>query len=74
MIGHVERHLRLWRVRRRHTHIDAVLEREAGRWAVAFLRNDRPLVTLEFADERAARSHARARLRELQIAGWTEHW
>ena len=43
-------------------------------WELTFLRNDRPLVTLEFASERAARSRARARLRELQIAGWTEHW
>jgi len=66
--------VRLWRARRRHVHIDADLSRDGRRWALTFLRNDRPLARIDFASEKAARAVARAKLRELQIAGWTEHW
>ena len=66
--------IRLWRARRRHVHIDADLSRVGRLWTLTFLRNDRPLARIEFASEQAARGTARAKLRELQIAGWTEHW
>jgi len=66
--------IRLWRARRRHLHIDAVLERRRGQWTVTFSRNDRPLAAIDFPDERTARLEARARLRELELAGWIDHW
>lgn len=66
--------IRLWRARRRHVHIDAELHRSAGRCTLLFLRNDRPLAALDCADERTARSQARAKLRELELAGWIDHW
>jgi hypothetical protein len=66
--------VRLWRARRRHVHIDAVLNRDNGRWILIFLRNDRPLAAIDFGSETAARSAARAKLRELEVAGWTDHW
>lgn len=64
----------LWRARRRHAHVDAVLAETPEAWTVQYLRNDKPLVTMEFTDERTARHHARTKLRELQLAGWMEHW
>ena len=66
--------IRLWRARRRHVHIDAILERGRRAWVLRFLRNDRLLAALDYPDERAARSAARARLRQLEVAGWTDHW
>jgi hypothetical protein len=66
--------IRLWRARRRHAHIDAVLARHSRRWILTFLKNDRALVSFEFGTAREARTRARARLTELQLAGWTEHW
>jgi hypothetical protein len=66
--------VRLWRARRRHVHIDADLGRNGRQWTLTFLRNDRPLARIDFASEKAARAVAHAKLRELQIAGWTEHW
>ena len=66
--------LRLWRARRRHHHIDAVLGTDAGGWAVEYLRDDRPLVTRDFSSEASARDDAAGRLKELQRAGWVVHW
>lgn len=66
--------IRLWRARRRGVRIDAELRSDRGRWTLFFLRNDRPLASLDCADERTARSRARATLRELELAGWIEHW
>jgi hypothetical protein len=66
--------LRLWRARRRHDHIDAVLTTETGGWSVEYYRNDRPLVSREFAGEDSAREDAAARLKDLQRAGWVVHW
>jgi hypothetical protein len=66
--------IHLWRIRRRGVHIDADLRRASRGWTLTFLRNDRPLVSFDCADEHAARAQARAMLRELQVAGWVEHW
>lgn len=74
MILDMENRLRLWRARRRHVHIDAILERGRRTCVLVFLRNDRPLASLDYPDERAARAAARARLRQLEVAGWTDHW
>ena len=66
--------LRLWRARRRHAHIDAMLRRRADGWEVSYSRDDRPLMTRLFESEEEARGDATARFRELQRAGWIDHW
>jgi hypothetical protein len=73
-LGVPSRRIRIWRARRRHVHIDAILEGRGRRWVLTFVRNDRPLASIDFATERAARTAARARLRELEVAGWVDHW
>ena len=65
---------RLWRVRRRHAHIDALLRPREHGWDLRFTRNDRVLITQEFPDRDAACAAADVRLRELQRAGWATHW
>jgi hypothetical protein len=66
--------LRLWRMRRRGQHLDAILNSDGRNWTLTFLRNDRPLLKLDFRSERLARGDAAGRRRELEVAGWTEHW
>ncbi len=69
--------LRLWRARRRHDHIDAVLERREAPpvvWELQYLCNDRPFLAWRYADRAAAEADAEARLADLQRAGWTSHW
>jgi hypothetical protein len=66
--------LRLWRARRRHDRIDAVLKRAGSRWVLEFLRNGRSMLTRRYAHERDARADAAARLAELLRAGWVDHW
>ena len=70
----MERRTRLWRARRRHVHIDAVLEGRGRLWVLTFFRNDRPMASIEFPTQRAARSAARIKLKELEVAGWIDHW
>jgi hypothetical protein len=65
---------RLWRVRRQHDHIDAALGRSERDWTLEFRRNDRLLVSLRFTARDDAAAVAAGRLRELQRAGWNEHW
>ena len=65
---------RIWRVRRRHAHIDALLRPRGASWDLRFTRNDRVLLTQEFADREAASAAAETRLRDLQRAGWNLHW
>ena len=65
---------RLWRARRRHDHLDAVLRTEDGEWRLQYYRNNRLLLSWSYPDRDAARADARRRLRELQRAGWTVHW
>jgi len=66
--------LRLWRARRRHAHIDALLRESNGRWEASYSRDDRPLLIRQFDTEADARADAAARFRELQRAGWIDHW
>ena len=66
--------LRLWRVRKRHQHLDALLSSIGGDWIIEFRRDDRPLLTWTFPTEADARAQADLRLRDLQRAGWTTHW
>lgn len=65
---------RLWRVRKRHDHIDALLRETPKGWRLQFGRNDRPLVVWEFPTEGEARREAERKLKELERAGWTSHW
>jgi len=65
---------RLWRARRRHDYIDAIVTRHGPGWDLQFVRNDRPLLTRHHPTREAARAEADARLRELQRAGWNVHW
>ena len=66
--------LRLWRVRKRHQHLDALLSSTGSGWVIEFRRDDRSLLTWSFEREADARAQADHRLRELQRAGWTTHW
>ena len=66
--------LRLWRARRRHAHIDAHFRQCAGGWEISYSRDDKPLIRQQFETEEAARADVAARLRELQRAGWIDHW
>ncbi|MEZ5319913.1 MAG: hypothetical protein R2752_21095 [Vicinamibacterales bacterium] len=65
---------RLWRMRRRHHHIDATLARAGAAWQLTFLRNDQPMIVWRYDDEAAARAEADLRRRDLERAGWTSHW
>ena len=66
--------IRLFRARRRQDRIDAVLCRAGSRWELVYSRNDRKMFARVFVHESAARKEAAARLRELQRAGWVDHW
>jgi hypothetical protein len=65
---------RLWRARRRHDRIDAVLRGAAAGWEVQYFRNDRLLAGRTYPTAAAARAEALARLRDLERAGWVPHW
>jgi len=65
---------RIWRVRRRGYWIDATLGRRGRGWRVTYARNGRMLAVSEFDTREEALDAARTRLRELERAGWTEHW
>jgi hypothetical protein len=65
---------RLWRLRRRHDHIDAVLIADGAAWILEYRRNDRQLMTWRFSSRADADAEADRRRRDLQRAGWTLHW
>jgi hypothetical protein len=65
---------RLWRVRRRHDRIDALLRSRGSQWDLRFLRNDRILLTRRHERRESACAEADGRLRDLQRAGWNTHW
>ena len=66
--------LRLWRARRQHDHIDAVLQSIGTITVLEYWRNDRLMVTRRYTAEDTARADAAAKLQELQRAGWIDHW
>jgi hypothetical protein len=65
---------RLWRARRRHHYIDALLRDSDAGSVLEFRRNGRSLVTWRFATREAASAEAMTRLRDLERAGWNTHW
>ena len=65
---------RIWRVRRRGQCLDATLDRSGQRWRVTFALKGRVLAAMDFDTRDEATDAARARLREFERAGWTEHW
>lgn len=65
---------RLWRVRKRHDHVDAVLRVTESTVELRYFWNDRLLAGLPYATEQAARAEGTRQRRELERAGWTEHW
>ena len=65
---------RLWRARRRHDQLDAVLARRGDEWELRFVLNRRALLSRQYRAVDEAHAEAGARLRELQRAGWNVHW
>jgi hypothetical protein len=67
---------RLWRVRKQHRHIDAVLLtlEDAPAVELRYFRDDRLLVARRWPAREPALEEAAAKLNELQRAGWTTHW
>jgi hypothetical protein len=66
--------LRLWRARRRHAYIDALVRDAESGVVLEFRRNGRPLMTWSFATREAATAEAATRLRDLERVGWNTHW
>ena len=66
--------MRLWRARKRHDAIDAILEVRDDDLRVTLLLNQRRLWRADFETEEAAKAAANAKLKELQRAGWNVHW
>ncbi len=67
---------RLWRVRKQHRSIDAILltTEEPPAVEVRYFRDDRLLYARRWPERELAVQEAADRLRELQRAGWTTHW
>jgi hypothetical protein len=65
---------RLWRARRRHDAIDAVLIARPSGCELRYVRNGRVLVAWPFDSPETAVREAESRLDALQRAGWTSHW
>jgi hypothetical protein len=70
----MEPHERLWRARRRHNYIDALVQDGPDGCLLEFRRNGKQLMTWRLANREAASAEAMTRLRDLQRAGWTDHW
>jgi hypothetical protein len=74
MIAPVSDARRLWRMRRRDQHIDALLSVAGDAWLLTFERNGRAMLTWRYPAESSARDEADARRLALERAGWTSHW
>ena len=66
--------MRLWRARKRHDAIDALLDVRDDDVRVTLLLNQRRLWRAEFETEADAKAAAETKLKELQRAGWNVHW
>ena len=65
---------RLWRARKRHDAIDALLRVDPDGAELEYRFNARTLLRRRYESADLARDGADARLRELQRAGWNVHW
>ena len=65
---------RLWRARRRHHHLDAILQRADAGWTLTFLYDNERLMAWSFDTREAGVAEADRRLRDLLRAGWNLHW
>ncbi len=67
---------RLWRVRKQHRHIDAILLTldEVPAVELRYFRDDRLLFARRWPDREPAVAEAATKLKDLQRAGWTNHW
>ena len=65
---------RLWRLRSRHTYIDVYIDEERHAWTLRFVRNGRLLFEGRFTNRDEAVCAGRARVLELERAGWNSHW
>jgi hypothetical protein len=65
---------RLWRVRKKHTSIDAqITEHDAGA-EIRYFYNGEPVLSRCWPTRQVALTDAAARLKDLQRAGWNTHW
>ena len=66
--------VRLWRVRKNHTWIDAQVATGPATVRVQFFLDGERVFSREFPNRTLATADAERRLRDLQRAGWTTHW
>ena len=66
--------IRLWRVRKDHTWIDAQVSSGPLGVEVRFLLDGERALSRRFPTRALATADADRRLRDLQRAGWTTHW
>jgi hypothetical protein len=66
--------VRLWRARKRHASLDAVLSARGSGCELRYVLNRRLLLTRTYTSDAEAREAAETRLGELQRAGWNVHW
>ena len=66
--------MRLWRARKRHDAIDAMLDVRKDDVRVTLVLNQRRLWRAEFETKAAAMRAVEAKLKDLQRAGWNVHW
>ena len=66
---------RLWRLRKRHHHVDADLRREGTLGVeLRFVYDGRPVFIRRWKTARSALARAAEKRRELERAGWVDHW
>jgi hypothetical protein len=69
-------HIRVWRLRKDHTWIDAHIRDcpESDEVEIRFFYDGALLVARRWPSREQALTHAADRLQDLQRAGWTTHW
>jgi hypothetical protein len=66
---------RIWRLRRRQHHIDALLRQyDEGGFTLTFTMNGRQLAARRCASRTQAKRVATEKRKELERAGWAIHW
>jgi hypothetical protein len=69
-------HVRVWRLRKDHTWIDAQIRNcpESNEVEIRFFYDGALLLARRWPSREQALTHAAERLRDLQRVGWTTHW